>query len=89
MKRAVATSLVLISANSAIGVAADLTGGVAYEWNFVATFTVLTTLGIVTGTLFQQRIDGQRLKKAFGWFILAIGIAVAIRELSSLQHLQQ
>ena len=84
MKRAVATSLVLISANSAIGVAADLTGGVDYDWTFVTTFTVMTTVGIVLGTLLSKRIDGQRLKKGFGWFILAIGIAVTIRELSDL-----
>ncbi|MBU3742657.1 MAG: sulfite exporter TauE/SafE family protein [Candidatus Kapabacteria bacterium] len=84
MKRAVATSLVLISANSAIGVAADLSGGVAYDWSFVRAFTVLTTVGIITGTALSRRIDGQRLKKSFGWFILAIGIAVAVRELSGL-----
>lgn len=82
MKRAVATSLVLIAANSAIGVAADLTGGVVYDWPFVTSFTVMTTLGILIGTLLSRRIDGQRLKKGFGWFILAIGLAVAIRELS-------
>lgn len=81
MKRAVATSIVLISANSAIGVAADLSGGIAYDWSFVTGFTVMTTVGIILGTLLSKRIDGQQLKKGFGWFILAIGLAVAIREI--------
>lgn len=84
MKRAVATSLVLISANSAIGVAADMSGGVNYDWPFVTSFTVMTTAGIILGTVLSKRIDGQRLKKGFGWFILAIGIAVAVREISSI-----
>lgn len=84
MKRAVATSLVLIAANSAVGVGADLVGGIQYDWPFVLTFTALTTLGIISGMFLTRRINGQQLKAIFGWFILAIGIAVAIREITHL-----
>lgn len=82
MKRAVATSLLLIGVNSAVGVGADLSAGVQYDWPFVLVFTGLTTAGIIAGTMMSHRIDGQRLKKGFGWFILAIGLAVAIREVT-------
>lgn len=82
MKRAVASSLFLIATNSAVGVGADLSAGVQYDWPFVLLFTGLTTAGIIIGTMLSHRIDGQRLKKGFGWFILAIGVAVALRELT-------
>ncbi len=81
MKRAVATSLVLISVNSAIGVVADLWGGVVYDWPLVLTFTGLTTIGIICGMLASRRIDAATLRQGFGWAVLAIGIAVLLREI--------
>jgi uncharacterized protein len=81
MKKAVGTSLFLISTNGLAGVASDLTTSVSYEWSFLLTFTGLTTAGILVGTALSKRIDGQRLKKAFGWFVVVLGLAVLIREL--------
>ena len=80
MKRAVATSLVLISVNSAVGVAADMWAGTTYDWPLVLGFTGLTTVGILSGTLASRRIDGSTLRQGFGWVVLAIGLAVLIKE---------
>jgi uncharacterized membrane protein YfcA len=80
MKRAVATSLVLISVNSAVGVAADMWAGTSYDWPLVLGFTGLTTLGILTGIALSRRIDGTTLRKGFGWAVLAIGLAVLAEE---------
>lgn len=80
MKRAVATSLVLISVNSAVGVAADMWAGTTYDWPLVLGFTGLTTAGILSGTLASRRIDGSTLRQGFGWLVLAIGLAVLIKE---------
>jgi len=81
MKKAVGTSLVLISANGLAGVAADLSGEVTYDWPFLLTFTALTTVGIIVGTILSKKIDGQRLKAGFGYFVLILGAVVFIREL--------
>ncbi|MCX6141052.1 MAG: sulfite exporter TauE/SafE family protein [Candidatus Kapabacteria bacterium] len=81
MRRAVGTSLVLITANSAVGVVSDLSRGAIYDWPFVLVFTAITTAGIVAGTYLSHRIDSTKLKAGFGWFVLAIGIAVMLREL--------
>ncbi|NQW30881.1 MAG: sulfite exporter TauE/SafE family protein [Ignavibacteria bacterium] len=80
MKRAVGTSLVLISVNSLVGVGADITAGVQYEWGFLLVFTVLTTIGIIFGGRFATRVDGAILRKGFGWLVLAIGVSVLARE---------
>lgn len=81
MKRAVASSLVLITVNSATGVAVDLAQGFQYDWAFVGLFTVLTVLGIITGTLLSRRVDSKILRAIFGWVVLAIGLFVLSKEL--------
>ena len=81
MKKAVGTSLVLISANGLVGVAADLSTNVEYNWPFLLTFTALATVGIIIGTILSKRIDGQRLKAGFGYFVLVLGVVVLVREL--------
>jgi len=81
IRRAIGTSLVLMAANSATGVATDLIRGVSYDWPFVLTFTAVTTAGIIAGTSLSHRIDGSKLKAGFGWFVLAVGMAVLAREL--------
>jgi len=63
---------------------ADLWGGVQYDWALVLTFTGLTTLGIISGMLASRRIDGSILRQGFGWAVLTIGIAVLVKELSTL-----
>ena len=80
MKKAVGTSLLLISTNGMAGVAADLSTDVHYEWPFLLTFTALTTLGIMIGTLLSKRMDGQKLKAGFGWFVIVLGLSILIRE---------
>lgn len=81
MKRAVATSLVLISINSFAGVATDMVDGLQYDWTLVFTFTGITTAGIIVGTILSRRIEGSKLKAGFGWFVAIIGVAVLLREL--------
>ncbi len=84
MKRAVASSLVLISVNSFTGVMVDMADGMHYDWPYVLTFTAITTAGIIAGTLLSRRIDNTVLRAAFGWVVLAIGCAVLGIELFSL-----
>ena len=76
MKRAVASSLVLISVNSFTGVMVDMADGMRYDWPYVLTFTAVATAGIITGTLLSRRIDNTVLRAAFGWVVLAIGCVV-------------
>lgn len=81
MRRAVATSLVLISINSTAGVATDMVDGLQYDWPLVIVCTIITTAGIIIGTLLSRRIQVNTLKSIFGWLVLAIGIGVLAAEL--------
>jgi uncharacterized membrane protein YfcA len=33
-----------------------------------------------TGTYLSKKIDGDKLKPAFGWFVLVVGIFIIIKE---------
>ncbi len=80
MKKAVATSLVIIAFNSLIGFTGSI-GNMIIDWSFLLTFTAFAIVGIFTGMFLGQRISSDKLKPAFGWFILTTGIYILIKEI--------
>lgn len=79
MKMAVGTSLLIITAKSLIGFLGDLTT-LAVDWPFLLKFTALSILGIFLGTYLARFVPGQKLKSAFGWFVLVMGVYILGRE---------
>lgn len=80
MKEAVGTSLLIIAIKSLIGFTGDLSAGVPIDWAFLAAVSVFTIAGIYAGSSLSKRIHGDKLKPAFGWFVLAMGIYIMVRE---------
>ncbi|QQS42583.1 MAG: sulfite exporter TauE/SafE family protein [Acidobacteriota bacterium] len=80
MKLAIGTSLLIIAAKSLIGFAGDIQTGREIDWLFLVTFTGFSIVGIFVGTRLTRKIDGKKLKKGFGWFVLAMGIYMILRE---------
>jgi hypothetical protein len=80
MKMAVGTSLLIISVKSLLGFLGDI-GNQEIGWTFLIAFTGLAVLGIFGGTYTSKFIDGNKLKKGFGWFILVMAIYILINEL--------
>lgn len=81
MKKAVATSLMIIAIKSLIGFVGDVQN-MAIDWSFLLLFTLLSVVGIFLGIYLNHWIDGRKLKKAFGWFVLLMGIYIIIMEFS-------
>ena len=82
MKIAVGTSLLIIAANSIIGFIGDLSVTTEIiNWKLLITFTLLAIMGIFIGNYLTKFIDGNKLKRGFGWFILLMGIYIIIHEL--------
>jgi hypothetical protein len=79
MKLAVGTSLVIIAAKSLIGFLGDLFH-MQMDWVLLLSFTVLAVGGIFLGNRWSHRFDNNKLKKAFGWFVLVMGIYIILRE---------
>ena len=80
MKRAVATSLMIISIKSLIGFLGDI-GNIEIDWEFLLIFSILSIIGIIIGIYLSNFIDGKKIKKAFGWFVLVIAIYIIIKEI--------
>ncbi|MDP5101005.1 MAG: sulfite exporter TauE/SafE family protein [Nonlabens sp.] len=81
MKKAVATSLLIIAVNSLIGFIGDVQQ-TAIDWTFLLSFTSLSVIGIFIGMWLNNFIDGKKLKKGFGWFVLVMGIYIIYKELA-------
>lgn len=82
MKLAVGTSLLIIAVKSLIGFLGDLSGSTGIEWPFLLGFTGLAVVGIIIGNYLSKFIPGSKLKPAFGWFILIMGVYIIGKELS-------
>lgn len=82
MKMAVGTSLLIIAAKSLIGFLGDLSSNAAnMDWSLLMIVTVLAIGGIFVGNALSGKIDGNKLKKGFGWFVLVMGVYIIINEL--------
>jgi uncharacterized membrane protein YfcA len=81
MKEAVGTSLVIIAAKSLIGFLGE-GGDTLIDWQFLLMVSVFAVGGIFIGASLSKRIDGAKLKPAFGWFVLVMGIYIIIKELA-------
>lgn len=81
MKEAIGTSLLIIAAKSLLGFIGDVQSGGFIDWQFLMVFTTIAASGIFLGTYLSNLIDGQKLKKGFGWFVLLMGSFMIYKEL--------
>ena len=81
MKQAVGTSLMIIAAKSLIGFVGDMRGNEVIDWSFLGAFSSIAVVGILLGSWLSKRIPGEKLKPAFGWFVLVMGTYIIIKEL--------
>jgi uncharacterized membrane protein YfcA len=81
MKQAVGTSLFIIFINSMLGFAGDIIGGIQVDFKFLGIISLMAIIGLLIGTTLSKKIDGSKLKPAFGWFVLVMGIYIIGKEL--------
>lgn len=82
MKEAVGTSLLVIALNSLIGFTGNLHDK-GIDWRLLFSVTALAIAGILAGSYLNRKIPAGKLKKVFGWFVLAMGLYILVRELSA------
>jgi uncharacterized protein len=80
MKKAIGTSLFIISINSFIGFLSSLPHHLM-DWKLLLIVTALAIAGIFTGNKLGHKIPGEKLKNGFGWFVLVMGIYIIVKEL--------
>jgi uncharacterized membrane protein YfcA len=85
MKQAVGTSLIIIASKSLLGFLGDLGRGAEIDWNFMLIFSAIAVVGIFSGAALSKKISGDKLKPAFGWFVLIMGIYIIVNSLMSMK----
>lgn len=81
MKKAVATSLLIIAIKSLIGFIGDIQNQ-DIDWVFLSIFTALSIAGMFLGIYLNRFINGNKLKTGFGWFVLLMGVYIVWAELA-------
>ena len=80
MPAAVGTSLLVITLQSAAGLAGHLSG-TALPWPLVLAVTASAVLGSLAGSRLTGRIPADRLRTAFGVLVIVIGTLVLVEQL--------
>ncbi|MBI3518389.1 MAG: sulfite exporter TauE/SafE family protein [Bacteroidetes bacterium] len=79
-KKAIGTSLCIVAINSLVGFTGNF-GHQVIEWPILLAISAVCAVGILIGSLLSNKVSSQKLKPAFGWFTLTVGIFVLVKEL--------
>lgn len=79
MREAVGTSLVIIAAKSLIGFLGENELS-SMDWVFLLKVTSFAIGGVFIGMTLSKKISSEKLKPAFGWFVLVMGIYIILKE---------
>ena len=80
MKVAVGTSLIIIAFKSLLGFFLGDALTMEIDWLFLSIFTGISFVGIFIGSYLSNFIDGNKLKKGFGYFIFVMAIFIFYME---------
>lgn len=80
MHAAVGTSLLVIAMQSYAGLASHL-GHVTIAWPAACAMTAVAVATLVVGAVLSGRVPQDRLRRGFGWFLVAMAVFVLARQL--------
>ena len=78
-KKAIGTSLCIVAINSLVGFSGNI-GHQNIDWKFLVIISSVCGVGILLGSLVSTKISSKKLKPAFGWFTLIVGLFVLAKE---------
>jgi hypothetical protein len=82
MRTVVGTSLSIVAFKSFVGFfGGDLIRiGSEMDYQFLIQFSILMITGVVIGSWCSQKLDGERLKRVFAWFLLSLAVFIVVYE---------
>lgn len=81
IREAVGTSLLVIAMNSAAGFAGTASK-VHLDGRLLIGVTAVAVAGTFFGARLGHRLSAQHLQRAFGWFVIVVGLLMLVRELA-------
>jgi uncharacterized protein len=79
IKTAIATSIMIIAINSLAGFSIEMMDP-KIDWKFLLLFTAIAVVGVFIGLFFNKRVNAEKLKSGFGFFVLGIGLFILMKE---------
>lgn len=83
-KKAIGTSLVVITANSFIGFKSDVIFGEKLDWLMLLSLCLATLIGMIAGIFLSKKIDSSSLKKIFAYFVILVAILIFTQTLKQI-----
>lgn len=79
-KKAIGTSLTIIALNSLVGFTGNIKNQ-EIDWKLLLILSGISVAGILIGSRLAKKVSSKKLKPAFGWFTLIVGVFVLSKEL--------
>jgi len=79
IKKAMGTSLFIISLNAGFGFLGDLLN-LTPDWMFLFKLTALAIVGVLIGTHLNSKVPAKILKKGFGLFVFTLGLWIIYKQ---------
>ncbi|HRG52824.1 MAG TPA: sulfite exporter TauE/SafE family protein [Bacteroidia bacterium] len=80
VQKAIGTSLAIITFSSLAGFLFSLSHH-SVDWSFLLIISFIASIGILIGNYLATKIDSKKLKPAFGWFVLTMGVYILVKEI--------
>jgi hypothetical protein len=80
MRKAVGTSLFIISMNSLVGFIGDVQN-LEIDWMFLLTFSAISVVGIFIGMYLTKYTNESQLKRIFAYFVLLMAAIILLKEM--------
>lgn len=80
IRKAVATSLLIIAINSLLGFTGDI-GNMVIDWSFLLIFSLFSIGGIFLGIYLSRFVNEKQLKTGFAWFVLTVAVFILTKEI--------
>lgn len=81
VKKAIGTALLIIAANSLISFLTSYET-MDLDWVLLVKFSLGAIVGILAGAKLSHKVQGDHLKKFFGWFVLLISFYIVYKQVS-------
>lgn len=84
MKKAVGTSMFIISIQSGVALIGDFTSknsnvDETINWKILLLITLLTVVGVLIGGYLQRYFTGKALRKVFAWLLVFVAVGMAVQ----------
>ncbi len=64
-----------------IWICGDVSRGVTVDWTMLISVAAIAIAGILIGSVIAHKVKEQKLKTAFGWFVLLMGSGILAEQI--------